>query len=136
MKKMADKVEILAEQDIVIARQRGRAIARELGFSIVDQSRIATSISELARNIFLYAGKGTVHIRPLDKNGKLGIEIVAEDRGPGIRDTKLAMLDGFSTSNGLGMGLPGTQRLMDEFQLNSEPGVGTTVVVRKWFSGM
>ncbi len=136
MKKMADKVEILAEQDIVIARQSGRAIARELGFSIVDQSRIATSISELARNIFLYAGKGTVHIRPLDNNGKLGIEIVAEDRGPGIRDTKLAILDGFSTSNGLGMGLPGTQRLMDEFQLNSEPGVGTTVVVRKWLSGM
>lgn len=136
MRKLADKVEILAEEDIVTARQRGRAIARELGFSIVDQSRIATSISELARNIFLYAGKGTIHIRPLDNNGKPGIEIVAEDQGPGIHDTKLAMLDGFSTSKGLGMGLPGTQRLMDEFYLNSEPGVGTTVIVKKWLSGM
>jgi serine/threonine-protein kinase RsbT len=130
-------VDILAEQDIVVARQKGRTMAGELGFSVVDQCRIATSISELARNIFLYAGEGTVHIRSLD-NGKglSGIEIIARDNGPGISDTKLAMLDGYSTSNGLGMGLPGTQRLMDEFQLKSEPGVGTTVIIRKWRSGM
>lgn len=127
-------VDILAECDIVAARQKGRAIAKELGFSVVDQSRIATGISELARNIFLYAGKGTVHIRLLAENGRNGMEIIAADDGPGISDTKLAMLDGFSTSNGLGMGLPGTQRLMDEFELKSEVGVGTKVVVRKWLN--
>lgn len=110
-------------------------MAKELGFSVVDQCRIATSISELARNIFLYAGKGTVHIRSLDNNSsQLGLEIVAKDYGPGIPNTKLAMLDGFSTSKGLGMGLPGTQRLMDEFQLKSTPGIGTTVTIRKWLS--
>lgn len=132
MTNMTDQVYIQTEQDIVVARRSGRAIARKLGFSLVDQSRIAISISELARNIYLYAGNGTIHIRSIKFNGKQGVEIIAEDLGPGIRDPKLALLDSYSTSNGLGMGLPGTQRLMNEFHLKSTSGTGTTVLVRKW----
>jgi serine/threonine-protein kinase RsbT len=125
-------INIVLEQDIVVARQKGRALAKELGFNIVDQCRIATCISELARNIFHYAQEGIVQLRFINSDNRLGIEIVAEDQGPGINDINLAMLDGYSTSQGLGMGLPGTRRLMDEFFLNSEAGKGTIVTVRKW----
>ncbi|HWQ71387.1 MAG TPA: anti-sigma regulatory factor [Desulfitobacteriaceae bacterium] len=127
-------VDIAAEGDIVTARQKGRSIAKNLGFSVVDQCRIATGISELARNIFLYAGTGIISIRTLSDNNRKGVEIIAKDEGPGISDPKLAMLDGFSTSSGLGMGLPGTQRLMDEFKIISELGTGTKIVIRKWFN--
>ncbi|MHB8124138.1 MAG: anti-sigma regulatory factor [Desulfitobacteriaceae bacterium] len=126
-------VEISVEGDIVIARQKGRSMAKELGFSVVDQCRIATGISELARNIFLYACTGIISIRTLTDNNRQGVEIMAKDDGAGISDIKLAMLDGYSTSNGLGMGLPGTKRLMDDFEIKSELGVGTTIVMRKWF---
>lgn len=125
-------INIALEQDIVVARQKGRALAKELGFNIVDQCRIATCISELARNIFHYAQKGIVQLRDINSDNRLGIEIVAKDQGPGINDIDLAMLDGYSTSQGLGMGLPGTRRLMDEFFINSEEGKGTKVIVRKW----
>lgn len=128
------EVSIFAEQDIVVARQKGRSLAGELGFSVVDQCRIATSISELARNIFHYAGKGVVQLCPVVNSGRTGLKIIASDQGPGIQDIRLAMLDGYSTSKGLGMGLPGTQRLMDEFNLKSQPGKGTTVTIKKWLS--
>lgn len=133
---MDDKitVEISAEGDIVTARQKGRSIAKDLGFSVVDQCRIATGISELARNIFLYASTGIISIHTFIDNNRKGVEIIAKDDGPGISDTKLAMLDGYSTSNGLGMGLPGTQRLMDEFKIISELGIGTKIVIRKWLN--
>lgn len=133
---MFDNIDIFAEHDIVTARQKGRHLAKELGFSVVDQCRIATSISELARNIYLYAGEGTISIRPIKDTVKKGLEVIAKDQGPGIPDTELALLDGFTTSKGLGMGLPGTQRLMDEFELQSKPNQGTTITIRKWLSGM
>jgi serine/threonine-protein kinase RsbT len=127
-------IEISEEGDIVVARQKGRSIAKNLGFSVVDQCRIATGISELARNIFLYASTGLIMILTLIENNRTGLEIIAKDMGPGIPDIKLAMLDGYSTSNGLGMGLPGTKRLMDEFEIISETGTGTEIIVKKWLN--
>lgn len=128
------KIEVFKETDIVLARQQGRILAKHIGFSVVDQCRIATAISELARNIFLYATSGKLVVRCLQDNLRRGLEVVAIDHGPGIRDVKLAMLDGYSTSRGLGMGLPGTKRLMDEFELSSTPGVETKIVTRKWLN--
>lgn len=130
---MQETIQILSEADAIVARQRGREIARTLGFSIVDQTRIAISISELARNIILYAGTGEVLITELVAgHDDIGIEVIAADNGPGISDLNLALVDGYSTSNGLGMGLPGTKRLMDEFSIDTTPGVGTRITIRKW----
>lgn len=125
-------ISIISESDIVKARQTGRDLSRKMGFSLTDQARITTGISELARNILLYAGSGEIKIRIIELNGQKGIEIIAEDKGPGIKNIKQAMLDGFSTSKGLGMGLPGTKRLMDELFINSTIGIGTQVITRKW----
>jgi len=126
------RIPIISEVDIVTARQRGRALAAELGFAGSDQALIATAISELARNILQYAGRGEVDIAVEHKNGRAGIAVVATDQGPGIPDLKRALEDGFSTGKGLGLGLPGTKRIMDEFDLASEMGKGTRVEVRKW----
>ncbi len=126
------RIHIVTEVDIVTARQRGRALAAELGFGSSDQALIATAISELARNILQYAGRGDVDIAAEHQDGRSGISVVATDRGPGISDVERAMQDGFSTGKGLGLGLPGTKRIMDEFDLTSEAGEGTRVVVRKW----
>ncbi|NJK78439.1 MAG: anti-sigma regulatory factor [Chloroflexaceae bacterium] len=123
---------IRSDLDIVIARTLARDTAKSLGFGAIDQARIATAVSELARNIFLYAGTGTVTVREVEKNGRKGIEIVCEDEGPGIADLDLAMQDGYTTSRGMGMGLPGARRLMDDFDLHSQVGVGTRIVCRKW----
>jgi serine/threonine-protein kinase RsbT len=126
------QIPIVREEDIVLARQEGRTLARGLGFGLVDQSRIATAISELARNIIRYADRGEVMMRVVDLSGRRGLEIVVTDEGPGIADIALALRDGYTTGGGLGMGLPGTKRLMDEFALESVMGQGTTVTVRKW----
>jgi serine/threonine-protein kinase RsbT len=126
------RIPIVTEVDIVTARQRGRALAAELGFAGSDQALIATAISELARNILLYAGHGEIGITTERENGRLGIGVVASDQGPGIPDLKRALQDGFSTGKGLGLGLPGTKRIMDEFDLASDIGKGTRVTVRKW----
>jgi serine/threonine-protein kinase RsbT len=126
------RVAINSDQDIVTARQRGRALAIELGFSTGDATLIATSISELARNIVSYARKGEIILEVVHGSSKLGISITASDRGPGIWDIRQAMKDGFSTSGSLGLGLPGVRRLMDEFEISSEPGRGTIVTVKKW----
>jgi len=107
-------------------------MSRQLGFGTIMQSRIATSISELARNIYLYAGKGTITISPVERNGSIGLQLTAVDAGPGIRDIRKALEDGFSTSGALGAGLPGVRRMMDEFDIQSSPGEGTRVVVVKW----
>jgi serine/threonine-protein kinase RsbT len=123
---------IRSDLDIVIARTMARDTAKALGFGAIDQARIATAVSELARNIFLYAGTGQVIVREIEKNGRKGIEIVCEDQGPGIANIDLVMQDGYSTSRGMGMGLPGAKRLMDEFSIKSQEGVGTTVTCRKW----
>lgn len=125
---------IRSDLDIVIARTLARDMAKMLGFGAIDQARIATAVSELARNIFLYAGTGSVTVREIEKNGRKGIEIVCEDQGPGIPDMNLAMQDGYTTSRGMGMGLPGAKRLMDEFDIRSQVGVGTTIICRKWRS--
>ncbi|HEY6725586.1 MAG TPA: anti-sigma regulatory factor [Polyangiaceae bacterium] len=125
-------VPIESERDIVIARQRGRELARMLGFSSTDQALLATAISEVARNIVIYAQKGTVLLRGLDEGGRRGLLISAEDHGPGIEDPAAAMRDGYSTGTGLGLGLPGAKRLVDEFELESKCGVGTTVTMKKW----
>jgi len=125
-------VAINSDQDIVAARQRGRALAAELGFSATDATLIATAISELARNIVSYARKGEVTLRAVRGSSRQGILVIASDDGPGIADIPQALRDGFSTSGSLGLGLPGVRRLMDEFQIDSRPGRGTTVTVKKW----
>ena len=126
------RVSIDCDADIVSARQKGRALASQSGFPSTDLAVVATAISELARNIVRYAVRGEVVVRLVDNNGKRGIEVVAADAGPGIPDIGLAMQDGYSTSGGLGLGLPGTRRLMDEFEITSDFGKGTTVTVRRW----
>lgn len=126
------RVTINSDQDIVLARQKGRALATEFGFAAGDATLIATAISELARNIVSYARKGKITLKIVNGPDRQGLSIVASDNGPGIPDVRLAMRDGFSTSGSLGMGLPGVRRLMDEFQITSQPGRGTTVAVKKW----
>ncbi|MGM7724401.1 anti-sigma regulatory factor [Metabacillus sp. Hm71] len=125
-------VKIVTEWDIVAARQLGRNVAKELGFGTVDQARITTAISELARNIYLYAGQGEMRIERIHDLGKKGLKIIAIDKGPGIPDIRKVMEDGFSTSGGLGAGLPGVKRLMDEFDITSSVGEGTNIQAVKW----
>jgi len=125
-------VHLKNDLDIVAARQAARNLSKSMGFGLVDQTRITTAISELARNIVLYAGEGSIYLRVINNGVQKGIEILASDDGPGIVDIKLAMQDGYTTSRGLGTGLPGAKRLMDEFSIRSGPGEGTQVVVRKW----
>lgn len=128
-------IQITVEDDIVAARGTAREAAKVLGFGVVDQSRIATAVSELARNVVRYAtdGRGEVVVRALGGTGTgTGIEIIVRDQGPGIADTEQAMAEGFTSGSGMGMGLPGTRRLMDEMLLESTPGHGTTVTIRKW----
>lgn len=129
------RVLIAGEDGIVTARGRAREAARQIGFGAVDQSRIATAVSELARNVARYAtdGAGTVTIREASQPGRpAGIEIVVADAGPGIADIEQAMQDGFTSGGGMGLGLPGTRRLMDEMEIASAPESGTTVTIRKW----
>jgi serine/threonine-protein kinase RsbT len=126
------KVAIISDRDIVVARQKGRALATNLGFSLGDSTLIATAISELARNIISYAGEGIIAMNVIYDSRREGLLIVASDEGPGISDIPRALRDGFSTSGSLGIGLPGVRRLMDEFAIESQPGRGTTITVTKW----
>lgn len=123
---------INSDLDIVIARTLARDTAKSLGFGPIDQARIATAVSELARNIFLYAGTGSVTVRAVERHGRKGIEIICEDKGPGIANLEASMQDGYSTSRGMGLGLPGAKRLMDEFYIKTQEGVGTTITCYKW----
>jgi len=125
-------IAISGEMGIARAILETRRISGELGFAAAEQSRVATAASELARNIRKYAGTGHVTIASLERDGRVGIEIVAADRGPGIENTEQAMQDHYSSGGTLGLGLPGVRRLMDEFTIDSRPGQGTRVVVRKW----
>ena len=125
-------IEIVTEWDIVAARQLGRNEAKSIGFSSVDQARITTAISELARNIFLYAREGEIIIERIEKNGRKGIRVTAVDNGPGIRDLHKVMEDGYSTSGGLGAGLPGIRRLMDDMDIRSVVSEGTVIRAEKW----
>lgn len=125
-------VRIQSSADIVAARQEGRALASRAGFSSSNLTVIATAISEIARNIVEYAKEGEVTIALLHDGHKRGVEVVATDRGPGIPDIATVMRDGYSTGRGMGIGLPGARRLMDEFEITSEVGKGTMVRMRKW----
>lgn len=128
-------VKIINEWDIVAARQLGRKISKEIGFGTVDQARITTAISELARNIFLYAGRGEICTEKVSESGKQGMIIVAKDKGPGIVDIRKVMQDGYTTSGGLGAGLPGVKRLMDSFDIESSiegDSKGTVITTTKW----
>ena len=126
------RIRISSDGDVVLARQAGRALASELGFAGSDLTVIATAISELARNIVVYAKDGEIQMTECHTGGRRGIEVVANDKGPGIPDIAKAMEDGFSTGKSLGLGLPGSKRLMDDFEITSKVGKGTTVLVRKW----
>jgi serine/threonine-protein kinase RsbT len=121
------------EHDIVVARGEVRKMAAALGFGLVDQTRLATVASELARNVVKYAGRGRLIAQPItDASGRKGLRLVFEDTGPGIADLAAAMRDGFSTGGGLGQGLPGSQRLVHEFDIASSPERGTCVTVVRW----
>ena len=125
-------VAINRDSDIVDARQKGRELAVQIGFSGSDLTLIATAISEIARNIVVYAQKGEISLGIIERGGKRGVMVVARDEGPGIPDIEQAMRDGFSTGRSLGLGLPGAKRLVDEFEIVSGVGKGTTVTARKW----
>jgi serine/threonine-protein kinase RsbT len=126
------RVRIQSSADIVTARQQGRSIASEIGFSNSNLTIIATAISEIARNIVEYAKEGEAVISLINDGPRQGIQIILSDEGPGIPDTSTVMRDGFSTGRGLGIGLPGARRLMDEFEIVSEVGRGTTITMKKW----
>jgi serine/threonine-protein kinase RsbT len=133
---MSDRGEVVvpirADVDVVVARQKIRGLVSDLGFSGSELTLIATAISEVARNIVSYAGSGEIVMRVVQRGQRRGITVVARDKGPGIADIERAMEDGFSTSRGLGLGLPGSKRLMDEFELVSEVGRGTEITMTKW----
>jgi len=123
---------VTSDVDIVSARQKGRELAAQAGFSEGDQTVIAAAISEIARNIVMYAKRGEITLSLLADGDRAGLKVVAIDQGPGITDIPRALQDGYSTSGGLGLGLPGARRLMDEFDVHSRPGTGTTVTMKKW----
>ncbi len=126
------RVAVKRDADIVTARQLGREMAAQAGLSGSDLTVVATAISEVARNIISYAVCGEILLSLIIKNGRHGLVVVAQDEGPGIADIGQAMTDGFSTGRSLGLGLPGARRLMDEFEIVSKPGEGTTVTMCKW----
>jgi serine/threonine-protein kinase RsbT len=125
-------VELSHEVDIVVARQRVREFAQTLGFRESDLTMIATAASEMARNVIRYAERGALTVGSLEREGRLGLVVVAEDEGPGIDDAEAALRDDCSTGGTLGLGLPGVKRLMDEFEVHSQRGVGTAVTATKW----
>lgn len=128
------RVRIQSSADIVTARQQGRTMAAEIGFSNSNLTLIATAISEVARNIVEYAKEGEAVITLLNDGPRKGVKIVLSDQGPGIPEISVVMRDGFSTGRGLGIGLPGARRLMDEFEIASEVGKGTIVTMKKWLA--
>ena len=128
-----ERITIESDADVVVARQRARALAAQVDLTSTDQTLLATAISELARNITAYAVRGEVLVGVVrGDNGRRGVRVVARDDGPGIEDIQLALTDGYTTGNGLGLGLPGARRLVDEFDIQTAPGQGTTVTLVKW----
>jgi serine/threonine-protein kinase RsbT len=125
-------VPVRSDADVVSARQQGGKLAKQLGFSATDLALLATAISELARNIVVYAGKGEIVLEEVRDGSRRGVSVTARDEGPGIPDIERAMQDGYSTGSSLGLGLPGARRLVDEFEISSEVGRGTTVTIKKW----
>jgi serine/threonine-protein kinase RsbT len=128
----AERIAIESDADVVTARQRARALAVGLEMPTTDQTLLATAISEIARNITAYAQRGEVLLDVIHDGGRRGIRVVAVDEGPGIEDVERALTDGYTTGGGLGLGLPGARRLVDEFAIQTAPGEGTRVTLIKW----
>jgi serine/threonine-protein kinase RsbT len=128
----SDKLPVASDADIVAVRQRVRALAVESGFSLVDQTKIVTAASELARNTVVHGSGGTVDIETLVEGGRRGLRLTFRDHGPGIADVETAMRNGFTTGGGLGLGLGGAKRLSNEFDIQSRPGEGTVVRITRW----
>jgi serine/threonine-protein kinase RsbT len=128
----SDSLPVRASEDIVAARQAVRKRAVELGFSLVDQTKVVTAASELARNMVIHGGGGVMHVHVLRNSGRSGLRLTFEDRGPGIPDVELALRDGYTTGSGLGLGLGGARRLSNEFELQSTPGEGTRITIVRW----
>ena len=129
---LESRIPIESDADVVTARQRARELAASLALSSTDQTLLATAISEVARNITTYAVRGEVTVEMVENGDRRGIRVVARDEGPGIEDLERALQDGYTTGGGLGIGLPGARRLVDEFDIDSAPGRGTTVTLVKW----
>jgi serine/threonine-protein kinase RsbT len=126
------RIPINSDADVVTARKQGRELARQAGFSATDLTVIATAISEIARNIVMFAERGEIVVRLAGDDERQGVTVTARDSGPGIPDVERALQHGMSSYGGLGLGLPGSRRLMDEFEVSSEVGRGTTVIMTKW----
>jgi serine/threonine-protein kinase RsbT len=131
----SDNISIQKEQDVVPFRNRVKEKAVKIGMSLLNQTKLITAASELVRNLLKYGGGGVVTVEIVSQGRENGVRLIFEDKGPGIKDLKLAMKDGFSTGKSLGLGLPGAKRLVSEFQLESEVGKGTKVTVIKWKNG-
>jgi serine/threonine-protein kinase RsbT len=123
---------ILIEQDVVLARQTTRKLATECGMRLIDLTKLVTAVSELARNTMVYGGGGDMDWQILEENGRVGLRITFRDEGPGIPDIKLAMTDGWTSGSGLGLGLTGAKRLVNEFELDTELGKGTRITITRW----
>jgi serine/threonine-protein kinase RsbT len=128
----SETLPLRSSEDVVIVRQRVRALAAREGLKLIDQTKIVTAASELARNTVIYGGGGTATLEVVDSGAKHGLRLTFEDRGPGIADLGLAMKDGYTTGGGLGLGLSGSKRLSDEFEIESKPGEGTRVSITRW----
>jgi len=127
-----DELPVKTEQDIVSARQTVRRLTLEIGFSLVDQTKMVTAASELARNTVIYGGGGAMTCEILTEGARTGLRLTFRDQGPGIPNLELAMMDGWTSGSGLGMGLSGTKRLVNEFEIESAPGKGTRVTITRW----
>jgi serine/threonine-protein kinase RsbT len=127
-----DTLPVRQETDIVVARQRVRQWAVEIGLSLVDQTKIVTAASELARNTLIYGGGGTMRLEQLTEGTRRGLRLTFEDKGPGIPDVALALRDGYTSGKGMGLGLGGSKRLVNEFDIVSAPGVGTRITITRW----
>jgi serine/threonine-protein kinase RsbT len=132
MSPAATTLPIRTSEDIVVVRQQVRAWSARMGFSLVDQTKLVTAASELARNTLSYGGGGSAHLEAVGNGGRLGLRVTFEDRGPGIADIALAMKDGYTTGGGLGLGLSGAKRLSNEFEISSKLGEGTKVTIIRW----
>lgn len=130
-----DLLRITQSEDVVVVRQATRAWATQLGFSLVDTTKLVTAASELARNTLDYGGGGTVTLSSLQEAGRRGLRLLFEDQGPGIADINKALQDGYTTGGGLGLGLSGSRRLVNEFEITSQVGVGTRVTITRWKAG-
>lgn len=132
MARQSEPLPLRSDEDVVRARQLTRQWAIEHGFGLVDQTKIVTAASELARNTVIHGKGGSMRLEALNDGPRRGLRLTFEDRGPGIRDVELALKDGYTTGTGLGLGLGGARRLMSEFQISSAPGQGTTITAVRW----